>query len=138
MSDLLPYIVFGVTAGAIYGLSAMGLVLTYKTSGLFNFGHGAVSAAAAYVFYTLHVDQDLPWPLAVLIVAGVFGPLAGLLLERMAAVLADVPVTYKIAGTVGPRELRRTSVTSTRRCATPGIRRSTVEVPAPWRRPRAR
>jgi branched-subunit amino acid ABC-type transport system permease component len=101
MNDVLPYIVFGVTAGAIYGLSAMGLVLTYKTSGLFNFGHGAVSAAAAYVFYTLHVDENLPWPVAVLIVAGVFGPLAGLLLERMAAALADVPVTYKIAGTVG-------------------------------------
>ncbi|WP_084671661.1 ABC transporter permease subunit [Sporichthya polymorpha] len=101
MNDLLPYVIFGVTAGAIYGLSAMGLVLTYKTSGLFNFGHGAVSAAAAFVFYSLHVEKGMPWPLAVLVVAAVFGPIAGLLLERMAAVLADVPVTYKIAGTVG-------------------------------------
>lgn len=101
MSDVLPYLVFGITAGSVYGLSAMGLVLTYKTSGLFNFGHGAVSALAAFAFYSLHVDAGLPWPVAALVAVLGFGLMAGLLLERMAAVLADVPTTYKVAGTVG-------------------------------------
>jgi len=45
--------------GSIYGLSAMGLVLTYKTSGLFNVGHGAVCAAAAFVFYELRQEHGV-------------------------------------------------------------------------------
>ena len=66
MSQLWPFIITGIATGALYGLAAMGLVLTYKTSGLFNFGHGAVSAMAAFLFYTLHSQQGLPWPVAAL------------------------------------------------------------------------
>lgn len=101
MKEFLPFLVFGVTAGAVYGISAMGLVLTYKTSGLFNFGHGAVSAAAAFLFYTLHVEHGLAWPAAALIAVVGFGVVIGFVLERFAAALAEVAVTYKIVGTIG-------------------------------------
>lgn len=101
MSDYSPFIVFGVITGAIYGLSAMGLVLTYKTSGVFNVGHGAVCAAAAYGFYGLRQEQGMPWPLALFVVVFVFGPIAGLLLERLAVVLAPVSTANRIVGTVG-------------------------------------
>ena len=37
MNDLLPFVVIGLTAGSVYGLAGTGLVLTYKTSGVFNF-----------------------------------------------------------------------------------------------------
>ena len=37
MSEILPFVVAGIAAGAIYGLVATGLVLTYRTSGIFNF-----------------------------------------------------------------------------------------------------
>ena len=60
VTDFLPFIVVGITAGSLYGLAAMGLALTYKTSGVFNFAHGAVAAAAAYVFDELHVGHSLP------------------------------------------------------------------------------
>ncbi|WP_293767154.1 ABC transporter permease [Sporichthya sp.] len=101
MSEWLPFLVFGVTTGAIYGLSAMGLVLTYKTSGVFNIAHGTVCASAAFTFYTLRQVHDVPWPIAAALVVFVYGAVAGLLLERMAMLLADVSVTYKIVGTVG-------------------------------------
>ena len=101
MKEFLPFLVFGVTAGAVYGISAMGLVLTYKTSGLFNFGHGAVSAAAAFLFYTLHVEHGMPWPVAALIAVVGFGIVIGFVLERFAAALAEVDVTSKIVGTIG-------------------------------------
>ncbi len=101
MSDYSPFIVFGIITGAIYGLSAMGLVLTYKTSGVFNVGHGAVCAAAAYGFYELRQNQGMPWQLAFLIVVFVFGPIAGLILERLAVVLAPVSTAMRIVGTVG-------------------------------------
>ena len=42
MREWLPFIVAGLTNGSIYGLAAVGLVLTYKTSGIFNFGHGVI------------------------------------------------------------------------------------------------
>lgn len=101
MSDYFPFIVLGVVTGSIYGLSAIGLVLTYKTSGVFNIGHGAVSAAGAYTFYGIKEDLGVPWPLAALLILLVFGPLLGLLLERLAVALAPVTTAYKIVGTVG-------------------------------------
>ncbi|GAA0627809.1 hypothetical protein GCM10009547_34260 [Sporichthya brevicatena] len=101
MSDYLPFLVIGVVTGSIYGLCAMGLVLTYKTSGVFNIGHGAVCAASAFVFYSLRDQADLPWPVAALLVVFCFGPVAGLLLERLAVALAPVAIAYKIVGTVG-------------------------------------
>ena len=39
MDGILPFIIGGVATGAIYGLAGTGLVLTYKTSGVFNFGY---------------------------------------------------------------------------------------------------
>ena len=101
MSDYSPFIVFGIITGAIYGLSAMGLVLTYKTSGVFNIGHGAVCAAAAYGFFELRQNQGMPWQVAFFLVVFVFAPLAGLVLERLAVVLAPVSTAMRIVGTVG-------------------------------------
>jgi hypothetical protein len=47
-----PFVVAGVADGSVYGLAALGLVLTYKTSGIFNLAIGAQAAASAYVFYS--------------------------------------------------------------------------------------
>ncbi|MBA3741635.1 ABC transporter permease [Sporichthya sp.] len=101
MNEYIPYIIFGVTSGAVFGISAMGLVLTYKTSGVFNIAHGAVCAAGAYVFYSLRQQADLPWPVAAALVVCVFGPLMGIVLERLAVAFSGVPTAFKIVGTVG-------------------------------------
>src|SRR5205807_2365572 len=81
VKEFAPFIVAGIATGAIYGLAAAGLVLTYKTSGIFNFAHGAVAAAAAYIFYELHGMHDVPWGLAAVVSVLVFAPLLGLALE---------------------------------------------------------
>jgi branched-subunit amino acid ABC-type transport system permease component len=111
MSAYVPFLVFGVVVGSIYGLAAMGLVLTYRTSGIFNFGHGAVGAGAAYVFYELRQRQGVPWPIAALIAVVAFGVALGVLLEWMARGLARVPVSYQIVGTVGLLLLIRAAAT---------------------------
>jgi branched-subunit amino acid ABC-type transport system permease component len=36
--------VIGLTSGAVYALAGLGLVLTYKTSSVFNFAHGGAHA----------------------------------------------------------------------------------------------
>jgi branched-subunit amino acid ABC-type transport system permease component len=100
VSDLLPFLVIGIATGSVYGLAAMGLVVTYKTSGIFNFAHGAVAAAAAFAFYEFRT-MGLPWPVALFLAVVALPPLVALLLERIARLLAQGTVTVKIVGTVG-------------------------------------
>ncbi len=101
MSDFLPFIVIGITAGSVYGLAGTGLVLTYKTSGIFNFAQGSVAAVAVFVFYWLNVQHGMAWPLAALIAVFGAGTAMGLVLERLAELLADVSDTLKVASTIG-------------------------------------
>ena len=101
MQEFLPYIVIGLTAGSVYGLAGTGLVLTYKTSGVFNFAYGAIAAVAAYVFYWLHVREGVAWQIAALVCLFVLGPLMGLLLELLTRMLSQVGVQYQIVGMIG-------------------------------------
>jgi ABC-type branched-subunit amino acid transport system ATPase component/branched-subunit amino acid ABC-type transport system permease component len=101
MSEYLPFIVIGITTGSIYGLAAVGLTLTYKTSGIFNFAYGSVAAVGVFVFYFLHVQHDWPWPLAALLCLLVLGPLMGLGLEVFARLLQHSTDAVKTAATVG-------------------------------------
>jgi len=101
VNSLLPFIISGLTAGVIYGLAGTGLVLTYKTSGIFNFAHGAMATCAAYLFYFLYHEHGLPWPLAFVLSVGVAGPLMGCLLEPAARRLAQESVAWQVVGTVG-------------------------------------
>ncbi|MCW2586175.1 MAG: putative Sulfate-transporting ATPase [Frankiales bacterium] len=103
ISEYAPFVVIGLAVGSVYAIAALGLVLTYKTSGIFNFAHGSVGAASAFLYYVLsdsgHVG--LPWPVAVFLAVPVFGTLAGLLLELLGRSLAPVPIAMKIVGTIG-------------------------------------
>jgi branched-subunit amino acid ABC-type transport system permease component len=101
MRDLLPYIVVGLASGSVYGLAGMGLVLTYKTSGVFNFAHGGVAAAAAYCFYELHERHGLPWPVAVVVSVIGFAAIAAVVLERLARGLHGVSLAMRIVATIG-------------------------------------
>src|SRR5579862_4509270 len=81
---------------------ASGLVLTYSTSGIFNFAHGAVAFAVAYLYYQLHAGLGVPIVPALVISAFVFAPLMGLLLDRaLLARLAAAPVYARVVGTIG-------------------------------------
>jgi ABC-type branched-subunit amino acid transport system ATPase component/branched-subunit amino acid ABC-type transport system permease component len=102
MTDLLPFVILGITAGSVYGLTATGLVLTYKTSGIFNFAQGAVATTGAYLFYILHDDVlHLPAAPTAIICVCVIGPLLGLGMEAMARRLADASATMKVVATIG-------------------------------------
>jgi branched-chain amino acid transport system permease protein len=83
MSEFLALSVVGIVAGCIYALTAMGLVVTYTTSGIFNFAHGAIGMVAAFMYWELSVNQGLPTPVALVLVLLVFAPLMGALIERV-------------------------------------------------------
>jgi branched-subunit amino acid ABC-type transport system permease component len=101
MNGLAPFIIGGLVAGSLYGLAATGLVLTYKTSGVFNFAHGAVGSAAAYLFYDLRNRQHVPALLAALVTAGIAAPLLGLLLSLLAARLSKASTAQRVVATIG-------------------------------------
>jgi ABC-type branched-subunit amino acid transport system ATPase component/branched-subunit amino acid ABC-type transport system permease component len=101
MGGLFPYIVIGLTSGSVYALVGLGLVLTYKTSGILNLGHGALATASAYIFYALHVQHHISWPVAGLVAVVVGGLIFGLALERMAKGLQGANVAARIVATVG-------------------------------------
>src|ERR1700730_16932221 len=74
LQELLPFIVAGIATGSIYGLAATGLVLSYKTSGIFNFGYGAIATAAAYFFYFLHYRHGVDSKRVLLLSVFIGGP----------------------------------------------------------------
>ena len=64
MTDYAFYLLLGTGAGAVIAILGLGLVLTYRGSGVVNFAHGAVATWTAYVFVDLRLNGDyaLPFP----------------------------------------------------------------------------
>src|SRR5262249_37186197 len=92
----------GLVTGAIYSIMASGLVLTYTTSGIFNFAHGAVAFATAYLYYQLNTGLGVPIVPSLIISAFAFAPALGLLLDRiLLRRLSKAPVYARIVGTIG-------------------------------------
>src|SRR6266850_1851396 len=84
MTEFLVFLPSGIAIGSVYALVALGLVLTYKTSGIFNFAHGGVAAVAAYLFYELSIRQGWHWAPAFLV-----------------SLLASAPTVMVVVATVG-------------------------------------
>ena len=102
MTQFLNLVLSGLVTGAIYSITASGLILTYTTSGIFNFAHGAIAFATAYLYYQLHTGVGLPIVPTVIICVFVFAPLLGLFLDRiLLRRLAKAPVYARVVGTIG-------------------------------------
>ncbi|MCW2491573.1 MAG: Sulfate-transporting ATPase, partial [Frankiales bacterium] len=99
--NLLPFIVAGVASGAVYGLAGVGLVLTYKTSGIFNFAHGTIATVSAFLFYWLHIQHHLDWRVSALLSLLIAGPVLGVALERLARAATSSPLGVRVVATIG-------------------------------------
>ena len=60
MQQFLNLVFSGLVTGAIYSIMASGLVLTFTTSGIFNFAHAAIAFATAYLYYQLNTGLGVP------------------------------------------------------------------------------
>jgi branched-chain amino acid transport system permease protein len=83
VEKLLIFTIVGLSLAAIYSVISSGLVLTYTTTGIFNFAHGAAGMLAAFAYWQLRFDWEWPAPIALVVVLGVLAPAFGLLLERV-------------------------------------------------------
>ncbi|MGI5326515.1 ABC transporter permease subunit [Actinomadura nitritigenes] len=82
MTTFLTYTILGLVLGAVYSIAASGLVLTYNTSGIFNFAHGAQAMFGTFLYWQF---QQWGWPvwLALVAVIGVVGPAMGAALHAV-------------------------------------------------------
>ncbi len=95
------YVVIGMISGVIYGLTALGLVLIYKGSRVFNFAQAEFGTMAMYVIFFSTERGSLPYPLAIAL-ALLSGVVFGLIVERFVArPLASAPKVIALVGTAG-------------------------------------
>lgn len=83
MDKFLIFTIVGLSLAAIYAVISSGLVLTYTTTGIFNFAHGAIGMLAAFAYWQLRFDWNWPAPIALIVVLLVLAPAFGLFLERV-------------------------------------------------------
>ena len=83
MNNFLQFTVFGVMLGAGYAIAATGLVVTYTTSGVFNFAQGAVGMIAAFGYWELVSAHHVPVLAALVIVLILGASVAGAFVERV-------------------------------------------------------
>src|ERR1022692_2737907 len=83
MQQFLGFALTGIPYGCSYAIVAVGLVLTYQATGVFNFAFGAQAFAAAFVF-TVFTENDHMSPLlAGFLSVVVMSPLIGLAFDRL-------------------------------------------------------
>ena len=82
MTTFLTFTIIGVVSGAIYAITAMGLVVTYTTTGVFNFSHGAVAMFCAFSYWQL--NQAWGWPswISLIVVLFIEAPLIAIFVEE--------------------------------------------------------
>lgn len=83
MQTFLQYSILGLALGGSYFIAASGLVVTYTTSGIFNFAQGAIAMLAVFTYWQFRWGWGWPAPLALLMVLGVLAPLLGALLYQV-------------------------------------------------------
>ncbi|WP_037650659.1 ABC transporter permease subunit [Streptomyces flavidovirens] len=91
----------GLAVGSAAALTGIGLIVTYRATGVLNLAHGAIAMVCAYVLRQLAVEWDWPLPLAAAVTLVVVAPGIGLLLDRAVfrplAVLGSDPAQTLVA-----------------------------------------
>jgi len=108
VSFFIEVLIGGLLAGVMYSLVALGFVLIYKASGVFNFAQGAMVFFAAATFVGLQQDYGINFWVALVLALGVM-IIFGLVTERavlrplvnqpqIALFMATIGLTFFIEG----------------------------------------
>jgi branched-chain amino acid transport system permease protein len=79
----LNYAFAGIALGAIAALSGVGLIVTYRATGVFNIAQGAIAMMSAYLFWEFVDVWHVPMVIAAIIVLLGFAPALGVLVQRV-------------------------------------------------------
>lgn len=97
--EFVRFAVLGLGAGAMYGLSAQGIVLVHRASGVLNLAQGAMGMFGAYLYFDLRASG---WPAlaalaAALAAGGALGALTHLAFMRT---LVGAPAVTRLIATI--------------------------------------
>lgn len=107
MTEFAQFVVGGLAVGSIYGLIALGFVVIYKSTEIFNFAQGELVMVGAYVCFAFMSTSGLSLPLAIvatlafaailgwLIQAVVFKPMLGSSLLTMVMVTVGLSMILR-------------------------------------------
>ncbi|MDQ0747419.1 ABC-type branched-subunit amino acid transport system ATPase component/branched-subunit amino acid ABC-type transport system permease component [Streptomyces africanus] len=91
----------GLSVGSAAALTGIGLIVTYRATGVLNFAHGAIAMVCAYVLRQCVVEWGWPLWLAAAVTLLVLAPGLGVVLERFVfrplAVLGGDPAQTLVA-----------------------------------------
>jgi len=90
----------GLVSGVLYALTALGFVLIYKASGVFNFAQGIMVVFAALTLVGFY-EHGVPAPLALLLALGVMGVLAWVIERVVLRPLVNQPDIVLFMATFG-------------------------------------
>ena len=90
MSLFIGLTIAGLATGAIYAIAASGLVVTYTTSGVFNFAHGSLGMLMAFLYWQLRVADHWAGPFALGAVLLIAAPIVGAGLQLLLVRWIDI------------------------------------------------
>ena len=100
MTLFIQFAILGVSTGSLYGLAALGIVLSYRASGILNFASGATGAVGAFAFY-LAIQDGWSWAAALplgVVTGGIVGFITYYLAMRL---LRTTSQLGKLVATLG-------------------------------------
>lgn len=81
MREFVGFTITGLVTAGIYAIVSTGLTLTYTTTGIFNWAHGAFAAIGAFSYWQFADQWGWPPLLALVVCVAVIGPALGLAVE---------------------------------------------------------
>jgi branched-chain amino acid transport system permease protein len=95
-------VIYALTAGSIYAIAASGLVVTYTTSGVFNFAQGAIGMIMAFLYWEVRINQGWPAWIAIVFVVLIAAPLFGAFVDwALMRRLVATPLVVQLVVTIG-------------------------------------
>ena len=81
MHEFIVFTIGGLAAAGIYAITASGLTLTYTTTGIFNWAHGAIGMVCAFAYWQMSIGWGWPTLVSILVCLFVLAPAIGIVIE---------------------------------------------------------
>ena len=81
MHEFIIFTIGGLAAAGIYAITASGLTLTYTTTGIFNWAHGAIGMICAFAYWQMSIGWGWPVLLSMFVCIFVLAPVIGIVIE---------------------------------------------------------
>ena len=81
MHEFIIFTIGGLAAAGIYAITAAGLTLTYTTTGIFNWAHGAIGMICAFAYWQMSIGWGWPVLVSMFVCIFVLAPFIGIVIE---------------------------------------------------------